>query len=55
MAQAYKCDRCRKLKEGEKHGQVTIVQEDRDLSYPKTLDLCRDCYIVVDIFITTPS
>lgn len=53
MAQAYKCDRCERLKEGEKHVTVRIEKyEDLD-GKAKTLDLCHECYIQVDIFIAT--
>ncbi len=56
MAQAYKCDRCKLLKEGERHGQVKIGLNDRSFrDYTKTLDLCKDCCIKVDIFISNSS
>jgi hypothetical protein len=57
MAQAYKCDRCKKLKEGTHHGKVEWSENLPQNEYlSKTIfELCPDCYRDIDSAISNPK
>lgn len=53
MSQAFKCDRCKIMLEGQSRGRVEVRQTDEDYGVHFTVDLCPSCFVDVHKFVQT--